>query len=274
MRWTCSLLVTALALSTASAAPPLSGTRAGDIENSVPPVDRSESAKAREELTDARIALMDAQSSLTNTSRVISASLEASPEYQVLKGAALRARSKYEALQRPILEALEKDEAYARLHADAETARQAIVKLVEDQKANFLSLLPLAKQALEANRQMTRAEVIALALDPEVEDARQAMVDAYAKMRQLSAKFRRQAGESVNVRIAVQDLEAAKARVQAANQALADALQKEAEAERARSERIERFRSGKPIYIPDEPARKKSTDTTKAPTTKPSKPVE
>lgn len=244
------------------------GVSIDDIEAMVPPVDRSESTKAREELVAARLALIRAQSSMMSNARTIDTQMRATSSYKSIELEVQRARARYEAIQRPILDALSRDEEYARLNQDAESARQIIAQLVAEQKKDFLDLLPHAKAALEAGRRMTRAEVIALALDPAVEEARLDMIGAYNKLRQLTSSYRREASRAEGVRIATQDLEAARARVEAASQALAAALEREAEADRVRDQRIEQLRAGgRAPNQPDEPRRKRTTENPETPKT-------
>jgi hypothetical protein len=239
-----------------------------EIEAMVPPVDRSESTKAREELVAARLALIRSQSAVASNSRAIDTQMRSTASYKSVEIEVQRARTRYEAIQKPILDALMKDEEYAKLNQEAETARQIIAQLVAEQKKDFLDLLPHAKAALEAGRRMTRAEVIALALDPAVEEARMDMVTAYNKLRKLTSAFRREASRGESVRIATQDLEAARARVEAASAALAAALERETEADRVRDKQIEQIRTtGRAPNYPDEPRRKKTTDGTDTPKT-------
>lgn len=275
IRRSATLVLIAAALSAVPiASPAFAQSRGGtaltpeEIEAMVPPVDRTESSKARQELVEARLALIRAQSTVTSNSRAIDSQMRATNSYKSVEIEVQRARARYEAIQKPILDALMKDEEYAKLNQDAETARQIIAQLVFEQKKDFLDLLPHAKAALEAGRRMTRAEVIALALDPAVEEARMDMVAAYNKLRSLTSAYRREASRGEGVRIATQDLEAARARVEAASQALGAALEREAEADRIRDQRIEQIKTtGRAPNYPDEPRRKKTTDGTDAPKT-------
>jgi hypothetical protein len=248
------------------------GLTPDEIEAMVPPVDRTESTKAREELVAARLALLRAKAGVSGTQRSMDMQMRATDSFKSIEIEIQRARARYEAIQKPILDALMKDEEYAKLNQEAESARDVIAKLVAEKKKDFLDLLPHAKAALEAGRRMTRAEVIALALDPAVEEARLEMIGAYNKLRRLTSAFRREASRQDSVRIAVQDLESARARVEAASEALARVLEAEAEADRARDERIARIRStGRAPEYPDEPRRKKPADN--APTDTPKKPA-
>jgi hypothetical protein len=248
-------------------------TRSDSIEDLIPPVDRTESTAARAELAQARLALMRSQTGATQVIRMAETGIQQQDPIKQARREAMRARMRYEALQRPILEALRKDEEYARLNQEQLTARKMIDQLVAEQRREFDDLLPHAKAALEAGRKMTRFEVIALAMDPAVEDARIEMVQAYGRLRELTQQARRAAAADAGLRFAVQDVESAKARVQAAMDRLRVALQKEADAERLRDAQLEQLRRGGVPELPDEKpgAKRNPNASTGTPSTRPAK---
>ena len=193
--------------------------------------------EAKSALDAARLVLAQAENAVDGNQRVIEAVLKQSDEYRKLVARVQQARSKFELSQRPILKLLKEDEEYARLKNDQTNARQMIEAMVDDQRAGFLELLPHAKQALEAGRKMRREEIIALALDPAVEDARQEWITLNNKLREMNGAFREQARRDDSVRIAGMDLEASRARVEAAEERLAQALARFNERQRLRDER-------------------------------------
>jgi len=228
---------------------------AGDqrsIEDQVPSVDRAASQEARDELTLARNALAKAQANSMSMVRVAEIQFKNTDGYKSAQIEFQMARSRFYAMQKPVLDALREDEEYAKLNNDRDSARLTIDRLVESQKADYIALLPLAKQAMEAKRRMTRAEVIALALDPEVETARQELMEANTRLRSMNANARRSAVGSQMVKIAGADLTSARVRVEEANRLLADSLTQEAEADRIRDLRIQSLRNGQQLVLPDE----------------------
>ncbi len=277
----------AISLGVAENASAQSGREAGreagresvSIDQLVPPIDRAASEAAEAEMQAARVALTRAQFNIAKFASQAEAQLRGTDEYRSAQIAVNEARSRYQAIVKPILEALKQDEEYARLANQRESAREVISQLVEEQRAEYLSLLPYAKQALEAGKQMSRRELVALALDPAVEEARMDLVGAYARLRELNGWVRQTAAGDTSVQIARSDLEAARSRYEAAAVRYNDALKREEELERQRQRRIELIKRGGDYTPPDESARRRPAQNNpqtpaNPPANPPSKPAE
>jgi len=202
----------------------------------------TELIEAKAELDAARLVLAQTENAVEGNQRIIENVLKQSGEYRQLVARVQLARTKHELAQRPILELLREDDEYARLRNEQTSARQIISEMVDDQRASFLELLPHAKKALEMGRKMRREEIIALALDPAVDEARQAWITENNKLRELNGAYRNQARTNDSVRIAAADLEAARARVDAAQDRVQTALTRISEREQLQQERAK----GKP----------------------------
>jgi len=89
---------------------------------------------------------------------------------------------------------------------------------------------------------MTREEIMAMAQAPEVEDARQRMLDHAAKVRAIRANSVAQMTNSEDARAARDELDSARDTVKAAQRAYNVALAEEAEYERIRQAYLEEVR--------------------------------
>jgi hypothetical protein len=245
------------------------GRESVSIDQLVPPIDRSTSEAAEAEMQAARVALTRAQFNITRFASQAEAQLRGTDEYRAAQIAVNEARSRYQAIVKPILEALKQDEEYARLANQRESAREVISQLVEEQRAEYLSLLPYAKEALEAGKQMSRRELVALALDPAVEEARMDLVAAYARLRELNGWVRQTAAGDTSVQIARSDLDAARLRYEAAAVRYNEALKREEELERQRQRRIELIKRGGDYTPPDESARRRRAQNNPQPPANP-----
>jgi len=245
-RWMVPIVAIAATLagvSHARQAEPPQGRRSP--ERAVPPVDRSASTAARATLADARRALARAERTAQNVARQHERELLSTDACRALQASVQEARNRYDALRRPVLEALRKDEEFARAERDRTSAREVIERMAETERADYLKVLPHAKAALEAGWRMSRAEVVALALDPAIEDARRVYGNLYHEYQRMVADARREAMNAEPVQIAREDVEANKTYVEEATRRLADALAAEAEAERKRDRIVAAVRAGR-----------------------------
>jgi hypothetical protein len=101
--------------------------------------------------------------------------------------------------------------------------------------------------ALEVRNRMTREEIMALAQAPEVEDARERMLIAAAKVRAMKSNRMAELNNSDALRNAKDQLDAARDQVRAAQAAYNRALAEEAEYEQLRQQYLaELRRTGRP----------------------------
>lgn len=196
--------------------------------------DRSATRAAREELARARQMLSRAKATSLESQRSAEADARASAGYRSLQSAAARAIAEYNAARRPAISILFRDAEYAELGRERDAARAEIRRITGNSAVDFKKVVPLARKALAAGEQMTRAESIVLALDPAVEDARIAMTDAFAVLRRASMSMREQVTNHPQMTMAFEDVAQARQRVAEANANLVLALKNEAAADRAR----------------------------------------
>lgn len=211
-----------------------------------PPVDRSASINARRELESARIALLRAEASVNAISAVVDQELRDSPAYRDALLTLRRAQADYDRARFPVREIVRNDDAYRADQRRKAEAQSELERLFEQSLPSDETIRELALAALRAGMRMTNAETIAMASEPSVEEARQRMLRAAMVVRQFHDSFREAGPNDPRVRTAREDVEAARARVKRANEALADSLKREAFQERLRLEQIDRLkREGK-----------------------------
>ena len=204
-------------------------------DDAIPPgIDHSASRAAREELARARLILTRARAASFHAVRGAAAEGRQSAGFRSLQSEAMRAISAYRQAQRPALKALFYDTEYAALAKERDAARAQIRAATITGRVDFQQLFPLANKALAAGERMTRAESIVIAVDPDVEDARIAMTDAFAVLRRASMSVRERIENSPALAVAAEDVASARQRVADANANLAAALKAEAAADRTR----------------------------------------
>jgi phosphoribosylaminoimidazole carboxylase (NCAIR synthetase) len=96
--------------------------------------------------------------------------------------------------------------------------------------------------ALEVRNRMTREEIMALAQAPEVEEARERMLMAAAKVRAMRSNYLAQQSNSDAARVAKDELDDARDAVRKAQQSYNAALAEEADYERIRQEYLAELR--------------------------------
>jgi hypothetical protein len=197
-------------------------------------VDRSATRAAREELARARLMLTRARVASKKTRSAAESDARDSTGYRSLQSAAARAISEYQQARRPAMYILVRDAEYDQLGREREAVRAEIRRVATQGKADFASVLPLARRALAAGERMTRSESIVLALDPAVEEARMAMTEAFAMLRRATMTVNQRAAERPEAAMALDDVAEARQRVTEANANLVAALKAEQAADRAR----------------------------------------
>lgn len=227
----------------------------------IPAVDRTESRAAHEELvqarrayTRARVAHLQAkrQATILRVDRPLPRiSTEPDPILARLESELAIATSHYNELRRPLLSAVQTKADYVAWFHARNDLRRAIDLLIRSGKSNEDARIGLANRALDISSRMTRAESLALTLDRGVEDARLMMAEASRRMRQhIDA---RHVASGMPSRMdplgapppSAAEVDEARARVEAADRRLADALLREAAMEQVRAMRLNHQRMGR-----------------------------
>lgn len=212
------------------------------------PADRTASIEAKRELEAAKTELTEAMSASSGISSVVLENeLLATEEYRQALIDLRRAQADYDNVRRPIFEALRTDDYYRELEQKQQQRQKTIRNLVMTGRGSFDWLFPHAMEALEIRQRMTREQIMALAQAPEVEDARERMLLAAARVRAIKAERLAQVNNSETLRNNKQRLDAAREKVRQAQAAYNRALAAEAEYEQLRQQYLaELRRTGRP----------------------------
>lgn len=207
------------------------------------PADRTASIEARRELESAKTELTEAMSANAGISSVaIENELLATEEYRQALIDLRRAQADYDNVRRPIFEALRADTYYRELEQKQQQRQKVIRNLVMTGRGSFDWLFPHAMEAMEIRQRMTREQIMALSQAPEVEDARERMLMAAARVRAIKAERLAQVNNSEAVRNNKQRLDAAREKVRQAQAAYNRALAAEAEYEQLRQQYLAELR--------------------------------
>ncbi len=207
------------------------------------PADRTASIEAKRVLDEAKAGLGQAISGSAGTSNAaVENELWKQDDYRQASLDLRRAQADYDAVRRPIFDALRADAFYKELDKKQRERQRVISNLVMTGRGSFDWLFPHAMEALEVRSRMTREEIMAMAQAPEVEDARQRMLDHAAKVRAIRANSVAQMTNSEDARAARDELDSARDTVKAAQRAYNVALAEEAEYERIRQAYLEEVR--------------------------------
>ncbi|HEX8339269.1 MAG TPA: hypothetical protein VF624_00020 [Tepidisphaeraceae bacterium] len=198
------------------------------------PVDRAESRLARQALIEAKARLADkTAATILPSAAAVENGLWQNGDYRRAMLAFRRAQADYDNARRPIFDALRQETYYRELEKKTEESQRVIKALRVTGRGNFDHLFPQAMTALQFRTRMTRAEIIAMAQTPEVEDARLRMLEAAARVR---AVRQQQTGgfSAATLRDAKAAADVARDNVKDAQAAYARTLAAEAEYERQR----------------------------------------
>lgn len=207
------------------------------------PADRTRSTEAKAALEAARAELSRALANTGgNTAVQTENELWRDENYRNAVYEQRRAHAEYDNVRRPIFEMLREDAYYRELERKQQESQKVIQSLVLTGRGSFDYLFPHAMAALEMRKRMTREEIIALAQTPEVEEARQRMLMAAAKVRQIRAEYLAQFNNPQSAAKAREELQAARENVKEAQAAYNAALLEEAEYERIRANYMEEWR--------------------------------
>jgi len=199
------------------------------------PADTAESDAAKKDLDDAKTALTKALGQATvTTAYQIDNALFKNEDYRKAAIDLRRAQAEYDTVRAPIFAALREDDLYKELLKQDEENEKIIRALVIMGRGNFDWLIPTATASLQVHQRMTREQIIAMAQAPEVEEARQRMLVAAAKVRGLRGDYVSQNVSAPAAKAAQADVDDARQKVRDAQAAYNAALAKEAQYERIR----------------------------------------
>jgi hypothetical protein len=198
------------------------------------PVSREESSRARDALVDAKSTLSKANSAISGLSNAaIDNMLWRNEEYRTAVFNLRRAQVEYDTVRRPIFDALRQESYYREMEQQTEDNQRVLKMLRLTGRGSFDYLFPQAMNALHLRARMTRAEIIAMAQAPEVEEARHRVLETAAHVRairqQETSAYSGQAQKAARAAV-----EAARKKVKDAQAEYAKALAQEAEYERQR----------------------------------------
>lgn len=226
------------------------GDEAGGFErlrmgpNGLPmPADRTASIEAKRDLEDAKAQLTTAMAGSSGSSSVaIENELLQTDDYRQAVLDLRRAQADYDNVRRPIFDALRADAYYRELERTQQQRQKVIRNLVMTGRGSFDWLFPHALAALEVRKRMTREEILALSQAPEVEDARERMLVAAAKVRAMKSNRMAELNNSDALRNAKDRLDEARENVRTAQAAYNRALADEAEYEQLRQQYLAELR--------------------------------
>lgn len=212
--------------------------------NGVPmPADKTRTTEAKRELDDAKAELSKALGTSTGPSTAaLENELWRNDEYKTAVLEMRRAHADYDAVRKPIFDALRTDQYYRDLENKQRESQRVISSMVLTGRGSFDYLFPHAMAALEVRKRMTREEIIALAQAPEVEDARQRLLIAAAKVRAIKINYTQQASNPEALKTAKASLDHARDRVRTAQDEYDAAVSEAYEYERIRADYIAEVR--------------------------------
>ncbi|MBC7783067.1 MAG: hypothetical protein H7144_04440, partial [Burkholderiales bacterium] len=148
----------------------------------------------------------------------------------------------------PVFDALRTDSYYRDLERKKYQSERVLSNLMLTGRGSFDWLFPHAMVAMDIRNRLTREQILAMALSPEVEDSRERMLLAAAKVRSIRAGYIADQGGSDSFRSARSTLDAARDRVRSAISDYNAALAAEADYEQLRADYIAQLkRGGRPV---------------------------
>lgn len=205
-----------------------------------PPVDHSASIKARKDMADAQAALRKAKDSFDDVVRELRTRFEQSNEYRSALAAANQAQADFEFARGAVLKRLAEDPAYK-----AAAAKKAAAERTRDEmeaEPGSPEHSAAAEAVLKAGSELTSMEAAAMNADPVASAARRRLLTATAQLDELKKRFEASIASDPKLQSLRSELKNAEARLAAAEKALAAALQREAQLEMQRQQRIDEIR--------------------------------
>lgn len=201
-------------------------------------------AAARTAYETARAKVSDASSALSRA-EVARMRLERSVEVEYLQRADLLELKQYAAsatrhhnrLRNDVINELKADVDYQALKERERAAAAALADAKAKPDLAIADEMPLAQALLAARKAVSEFEAAALALDPDIEDARREMNRAHEAAGKLDLIYRRLAVDDERIKQARDEVKHARERLRTARAALNDAAERLADAERREAKR-------------------------------------
>lgn len=159
------------------------------------------------------------------------------PDLLELKQYAAAATRHYNTLRNAVLNELKADAEYQSLKAREREAAAALTGAKANPELTIAEEMPLAQALLAARKAVSEFESAALALDPDIEDARREMNRAHDAASKLDLIYRRLAVDDERLKQARDEVKHARERLRSARTTLDAASERLAEAERREARR-------------------------------------
>ena len=240
-----NVFVSICALAILTAAPLHAQTQSSSSSSSAlpPPVDRSGSTEAKKKITAGEAELKRAQQALAEVVTKLRTDFEAGQDWQNAAAAQKQAQADYEAARKPVADSVKKKPAFA----NAEKEKAEAEKELTDLRAKNVIGEPILKavnRQSDAANLMMKLENEALNADPKVVEARKKLADANTALAALKKQFDGSLAGDMGWQEAKKGVDMAQEQVVLAQKELKDALAREKEADKARSEQIRQTRKG------------------------------
>ena len=203
-----------------------------------PPVDRSASIQSRKDLTAAGAAVNQAGASLASTVAILRREFEKTPEWVSAQAAVKSAKAALDLVAIPAMEALAKRPDYKAAKTAKENAEAARDALGPDPKITVDDRQRAATAVFDAKKAVTKLETDAMDADPKVVAAQAKLAAANALVATVLSHFDESVKQNAEWQAGAKTLDEKKQAQIAAQKTLADALAKEAVAERERQKQI------------------------------------
>ena len=240
--WFCtSIIALVILLSVPLYAQTQSGTSSSNALP--PPVDRSGSTEAKKKITAAEAEVKRAQQALADVVAKLRSDFEAGQDWQTAAAAQKQAQADYEAAKKPVVEAVKKKPAFASAEREKAEAEKELADLRAKNTIGEPILKAVNKQA-DATAAMMKLENDALNADPKVAETRKKLADANMALAALKKQFDGSLAADTNWQEAKKGVDTAQEQVVGGQKELKEALAREKEADKARSEQIRQSRRG------------------------------
>lgn len=212
------------------------------------PLDAAREAlgKARIEFTDATAAVSRAEVARMKLEKSIRVEFSSAPDLATARDYLGEATRYYNSLRNVVRSEFSTDPDYLSLRDEIAAAEGSLRVAREDETTSLSQTLKLMQELMAARTELTRFEAAAFALDPEIEDARVLMNNAYEAFNKLERTYALRASNDPRLKTADAEVNHAKDRVAQARQALFTASVTLAAAEKAEAARKTRRRADQP----------------------------
>jgi hypothetical protein len=239
------VFISICALAILTSAPLFAQTQSpGASSNALPPpVDRTGSTEAKKKITAGEAELKKAQQGLAEVVAKLRTDFEAGQDWQNAATAQKQAQGDYEAARKPVAESVKKKPQFQ----SAEKEKAEAEKELNDLRAKNTIGEPILKavnRQSDAANMMMKLENEALNADPKVVDTRKKLADANTALAALKKQFDGSLAGDMGWQEAKKGVDMAQEQVVLAQKELKEAIAREKEADKARTEQIRQTRKG------------------------------